>query len=54
MIEIVNIFSTTIINKSLLISFIFSRSKDFTVIIENDRLDYFQNNWGNKDFISIN
>lgn len=54
MVETVNIFVTIIINKSLLISFILGESKDFIVKVENYRLDYLQDNWGNKDLTSIN
>lgn len=34
-IKIVNIFVTIIINKSLLISFILNKSKDFVIEVEN-------------------
>ena len=54
MVQIVSIFLTTIINKSLLISFILSESKDFAVEIENYRLGYLQDDWGNENPISIN
>ncbi len=54
MVETVNIFLTTIINENLLISFIFSRLEDFVVEFENYRLDYLQDDWGNKDPIFIN
>ena len=54
MVETVSIFLTTIINKSLLILFIFSRPEDFVIKVENYRLDYLQDNWGNEDPTSIN
>lgn len=54
MIETVNIFLTTIISKSLLISFILSGPEGFVVEVENYRLDYLQADWGNEDSISIN
>lgn len=45
MVEIINIFLTIIINKNLLISFIFSGPKNFAVEIKNYRIDYLQDNW---------
>ncbi len=54
MVETVSIFLTTIINKSLLILFIFSGPEDFAVKVENYRLDYLQDDWGNEDPTSIN
>ena len=54
MVKTVNIFLTTIINKSLLISFMLSGPEDFAVEVENYRLDYLQDDWGNKDPTSIN
>ena len=54
MIEIISIFLTTIINKSLFISFILSKPEDFAVEIENHRFDYLQDNWENENPISIN
>ncbi len=53
-VETVGIFLTTIINKSLLVSFILSGPEDFAVEVKNYKLDYLQDDWGNKDFISIN
>ncbi len=43
MIKTISIFLITIINKSLLISFIFSRLKDFAFEVKNYRHDYLQN-----------
>ena len=54
MVETVSIFVTTIINESLLISFILSGPEDFAVEVENYRLDYLQDDWGNEDLTSIN
>lgn len=54
MIKTINIFVITIINKSLLISFILSRQENFTVEIENYKLDYLQDDWGNENLIYIN
>lgn len=54
MVKIIYIFLITIINKSLIISFIFSRLENLAVEIENYKLDYLQNNWGNENPISIN
>lgn len=42
MVETVNIFVITIMNKSILISFIFTRPEDFAVEVENYRLNYLQ------------
>lgn len=53
MIETINIFIITIINKILLIWFIFNWLKDFAVEIKNYKLNYLQNDWKNEDFISI-
>ena len=40
MVETVSIFLITIINKNLLILFIFNGPKDFAIEFENYRLDY--------------
>ena len=54
MVETVSIFVIIIINESLFISFILSGSEDFAVEVENYRLDYLQDDWGNEDPTSIN
>lgn len=54
MIKTISIFLTTITNKSLLISFILSGPRDFTVEVKNYRPDYLQDHWGNENSISIN
>lgn len=42
MVETISIFLITIINQSLIISFILSKLEDFAVEVENNRLDYLQ------------
>lgn len=54
MVKTLSIFVITIINKSLLILFIPSRSEDFAVKVENYKSDYLQVDCENKDLISIN
>ncbi len=54
MVETVSIFLTTIIIKSLLISFILSGPEDFVIEVKNYKLDYLHDDWGNEDLISIN
>lgn len=54
MIEIARIIVITIINKNLLILFIFSGSENFAIEFENHKLDYLQDSQTNKDPTSIN
>lgn len=54
MVETVSIFLTIIINKSVLISFILCKLKNFAVEVENYRLNYLQDHWGNENSTSIN
>ena len=54
MIETINIFLITIINKSLLISFILNGPEDFAIEVENYKLDYLQDDWENEDLTFIN
>lgn len=53
MVETISIFLITIINKSLIISFILNKLEDFVVEVENNRLDYLQDDWGIENLISI-
>ena len=53
-VQTVSIFLTTIINKNLFISFIPSGLENFAVEVENYKLDYLQDDWGNKNPTSIN
>lgn len=54
MVETVSMFLTTIINESLLVSFILSTSEDFAIEVKNYRPDYLQDDWENEDPTSIN
>lgn len=54
MVETVSMFLTTIINESLLVSFILSTSEDFAIEVKNYRPDYLQDDWKNEDPTSIN
>lgn len=52
--ETVSIFVITIINKGLLILFIFNGLENFAVEVKNYKHDYLHNDWKNKDATFIN
>ena len=53
-VETISIFVIIIIDKILFISFILNILQDFAIHIKNYKLNYIQDNLGNKDLIFIN